>query len=151
MTTAIHRMVDRCRAGDYPPAVARLRCGWAVLGERQVFAGYCLVLPDPVVAHLNALPADARGVFLAEMALLGDTLLEVTGATRINYAMFGNAEPALHAHLFPRHETEARNTRERQPWALDWNLAPPYSAGAHADLQQRIRAALAQRESLRRV
>jgi len=28
--------------------ISRLPSGWAVMGERQVFPGYCLLLPDPV-------------------------------------------------------------------------------------------------------
>ncbi len=142
MTTAIHRLVDRCRAADHPAIVARLRSGWAVLGERQVFAGYCLLLPDPVVPHLNALANDARATFLDDMATLGDALIAATGAIRINYAMFGNAEPALHAHLFPRFGTEAASTRELQPWALDWNAAPPFSEAEHGEVRRRLRALL---------
>lgn len=142
MTTAIHRLVDRCRAADHPALVARLRSGWAVLGERQVFPGYCLLLPDPVVPHLNALASDARATFLDDMAALGDALIAATGAIRINYAMFGNAEPALHAHLFPRVGSEPASTRERQPWAFDWNVAPPFSEAAHGEIRRRLRAQL---------
>jgi len=146
--TAIHRLVDRCRAREYPGVIARLDSGWAVMGERQVFAGYCLLLADPVVAHLNELQAPRRGRFLAEMALLGDVLLDVTQATRINYALFGNVEPALHAHLFPRHASEPEATRAAQPWALDWQRAPGYSDSLHGDLRARIGAALDRRASL---
>ena len=141
--TAIHRIVERCRAGEHPALVARLRSGWVVLGERQVFAGYCLLLPDPIGPHLNALSGDARGRFLAEMAEVGDALLDVTGATRINYAMFGNAEPALHAHLFPRRDDEPADTRTLQPWAFDWSAAPPYEEATHGELRRRLSAALA--------
>src|ERR1700761_7362777 len=102
MPTTIHALVDRCRAAELPAAVVKLVSGWVVMGERQVLPGYCLLLPDPVVPHLNALKAAARDAFLSDMGRLGDALLAVTGALRINYAMFGNAEPALHAHLFPR-------------------------------------------------
>ncbi len=142
MTTAIHRLVDRCRAADHPAIVARLRSGWAVLAERQVFAGYCLLLPDPVVPHLNALAIDARATFLGDMARLGDALIAATGAIRINYAMFGNAEPALHAHLFPRLGNEPAGTRELQPWAFDWNAAPPFSEPVHGEIRRRLRAEL---------
>jgi diadenosine tetraphosphate (Ap4A) HIT family hydrolase len=141
--TAIHRLVERCRAGDCAAAVARLRSGWLVLGERQVFAGYCLLLPDPVVGHLNALQEPARGVFLDDLARAGDALIEVTGATRINYAMFGNAEPALHAHLFPRHADEPAATRTAQPWAFDWQAAPAFDEAVHGGLRRRLGAALA--------
>jgi len=34
---------------------------------------------------------------------------------RINYALFGNLEPALHAHVFPRRADEPAATRTAQP------------------------------------
>jgi|SRR5579862_4750222 diadenosine tetraphosphate (Ap4A) HIT family hydrolase len=136
--TAIHHMVERCRAGDYPARVARLPSGWVVLGERQILAGYCLLLPDPVVAHLNVLAEVERTQFLADMAHVGDAVLAATGAVRINYAMFGNVEPALHAHVFPRRADEAPGIRTAQPWALDWQAAPLFSPQLHGELQGRI-------------
>ena len=48
--------------------------GWAVLGDPQVLRGYCLLLPDPVVAHLNDLSGRARSQFLDDMARLGDAV-----------------------------------------------------------------------------
>lgn len=110
------------------------------MGERQVFSGYCLLLPDPVVAHLNELSVEARGQFLSDMSRIGDALLAVTGAVRINYAIFGNVEPALHAHVFPRRADEPAATRLAQPWALDWSQAPKYGAALHGDLQRHIAA-----------
>jgi diadenosine tetraphosphate (Ap4A) HIT family hydrolase len=140
LPTAIHEMVERCGAADYPAAVARLRSGWVVMGERQVLTGYCLLLPDPVVPHLNALRLELRGQFLGDMALVGDALLTVTAAVRINYAIFGNVDPALHAHIFPRGTAEPEATRTAQPWALDWNAAPKYSEALHGELKRRIAA-----------
>lgn len=136
-------MVERCRSGDFPAMVARVASGWVVMGERQVVTGYCLLLPDPVVPHLNAMPAADRAQFLADMAGVGDVILAATAASRINYALFGNLEPALHAHLFPRHATEPAATRTAQPWALDWTAAPEYSSVLHGELQRRIADGLA--------
>jgi diadenosine tetraphosphate (Ap4A) HIT family hydrolase len=135
-------MVERCRAADYPGLVARMASGWAVMGERQVFAGYCLLLPDPVVPHLNALAGSARGQFLSDMALLGDAVLTATSGLRINYAMYGNVEPALHAHVIPRYVDEPVETRTAQPWAFDWSLAPAYTEEGYGELRRRIAAAL---------
>ena len=115
------------------------------MGDPQVIAGYSLLLSDPVVPHLNALDARARAGFLADMARLGDALLEATGALRINYAMFGNVEPALHAHLFPRRADEPATLATAQPWALDWAGAPRWSAGQHGALLAALRAALVAR------
>jgi diadenosine tetraphosphate (Ap4A) HIT family hydrolase len=143
MTTSSHRRVDALRSGSDPTFVARLASGWAVLGERQVLPGYCLLLPDPVVPALNALAGSARATFLADMAALGDAVLAATGALRINYAIFGNLDPALHAHVIPRYHDEPAAFRTAQPWAYDWDSAPAFDADLHRDLRDRLHAALA--------
>jgi diadenosine tetraphosphate (Ap4A) HIT family hydrolase len=140
--TTIHDLVERCGAGTLRSAIAKLPSGWVVMGERQVLPGYCLLLPDPVVPHLNALAAEARAQFLADMALIGDVLLAITAAARINYAIYGNVDPALHAHIFPRDSAEPESTRTAQPWALDWNAAPFYSDALHGDFKRRVGAEL---------
>lgn len=142
-STAIHEMVERCRRADNPRGVVKLSSGWVVMGERQVVPGYCLLLPDPVVPHLNALQAEGRSQFLADMALLGDALIAITQAVRVNYAIFGNVEPALHAHVFPRLADEPPAQRTAHPWALDWDRAPGFSEAAHGELRRRIGAWLA--------
>jgi len=142
VSTAIHRRVEACRAGGDPTVVARLASGWAVMGDPQVLRGYCLLLPDPVVPQLNAMPAGAQARFLADMARLGQAVLEVTGALRINYAMFGNLEPALHAHVFPRYGTEPAHLVTAHPWAYDWSRARPFDAAADAAMLASLRARL---------
>ena len=142
MSTAIHRMVEACRAGTHAPLIARMRSGWAVMGNSQFLRGYSLLLPDPVVAHLNVMPASARGQFLADMANLGDAVLAATNALRINYSMFGNVEPALHAHVIPRFTDEPESMRTAHPWAYDWNAAPQFDAAIHGTLLARVRALL---------
>jgi diadenosine tetraphosphate (Ap4A) HIT family hydrolase len=147
--TAIHAIVERCRAAEYPGVIARMASGWAVMGERQVLPGYCLLLPDPVVPHLNALPSTLRAQFTSDMTLIGDALLAVTGGVRINYAIFGNVEPALHAHIFPRDGAEPPAMRTAQPWALDWNAAPRYSEDLHGDFKRRLGLELRKRSALK--
>ncbi|HKE45405.1 MAG TPA: hypothetical protein VKB41_12810 [Steroidobacteraceae bacterium] len=148
MTTAIHRQVEALRAGQDPTLIARLPSGWAVLASTQVIAGYSLLLPDPVAPHLNALEGALRSRFLADLATLGDALLEVTGAVRINYAIFGNLDPALHAHLFPRSTSEPEALRTQQPFAHDWAGAPRFDVAEHTPLIQRIRVALKNRGAI---
>ncbi len=143
VSTAIHRRVEACRAATDATLIARLASGWAVMGDPQVLRGYCLLLPDPVVPQLNAMDAEAQVSFLADMARLGQAVLEVTGALRINYAMFGNLEPALHAHVFPRHETEPRDLKTAHPWAYDWSAARPFDVVADGDLLAALRERLA--------
>lgn len=51
------------------------------------------------------------------MAFMGDVLLEVTGAYRINYALMGNSDPMLHAHIVPRYLSEPEELRRGLPWS----------------------------------
>jgi diadenosine tetraphosphate (Ap4A) HIT family hydrolase len=132
--TAIHSQVTAAREGRDPRVIARLYSGWAVFGARQFVRGYALLLPDPVVPNLNALGARERIAFLSDMSRLGDALLKVTGAARINYAIFGNQEPALHAHVIPRYLDEPESLRAEQPWAYDWNAAPAFERAACEEL-----------------
>ena len=119
--------------------------GWAVIGDVQFLPGYCLLLPDPVVPSLNDLGADERVRFLSEMTLIGDALLEVTGASRINYEILGNSEPELHAHIFPRFRDEPADRIQRPAWFYDWKAAPQFSEETHGRLKQRITEAIQNR------
>jgi diadenosine tetraphosphate (Ap4A) HIT family hydrolase len=144
--TAIDALVAAARAGD-PRVIAHLDSGWAIFGERQFVRGYALLLPDPVVPDLNTLAGAERTQFLADMALVGDALLEVTAALRINYAIFGNLEPALHAHIVPRYADEPAAMRMEHPWAYDWSRAPRFDPAQNADLAAALRGALMRRRA----
>src|SRR5918999_1726670 len=130
--TAIHRQVEAARNGELPRVIARMKSGWAVLGDPQITHGYCLLLPDPVAPDLNALKGEARRQFLDDMVKIGDALLAETGAERINYEILGNVEPALHAHVIPRHASENPALRTKPVWLHDWAAAPPFTAALGA-------------------
>ncbi len=140
--TAIHRRVARLRDGLDPTLIARMPSGWAVLGEQQFLRGYSLLLPDPVAAHFNALTPAVRAAVMTDAARLGDAILAVTGALRINYAMFGNLEPALHVHVVPRFADEPEALRTAHPWSHDWAAAPRFDAARDAPLLRELRRAL---------
>lgn len=142
--TAIHRRVDDARAGRDPTVLGRCTSGWAVFGQQQFIPGYLLLLPDPVVPDLNALSAERRAQFLLDMSRLGDALMRTTAPVRVNYAIFGNQEPALHAHVIPRYSSEPAHLRTLHPWSYDWNAAPAFDPKAAAPLMQALRAELAQ-------
>jgi len=140
--TAIHRQVEAARSGTLERVIARMGSGWAVLGDPQITRGYCLLLPDPVVTDLNALNGDIRRQFLEDMASLGDAVLHVTAAERINYEILGNVEAALHAHIIPRHTNEAPDQRKQPVWLHDWSAAVVVGGVAHDELRARIAAVL---------
>lgn len=145
MSTLIHQRVQLCREGKYEKRVCKISSGWVVMGDVQFLPGYCLLLPDPVVANLNALSEEARKTFLLEMSVVGDCLLELTDAVRINYEMIGNVEPALHAHIFPRFDTEPEEFRLKPAWFYDWEKAVPFSKDRDQGFVDELTSALERR------
>ena len=120
-----------------------------MFGQQQFVEGYLLLLPDPVVPDLNALTPEKRVQFLLDMSRLGDALMRVTAPIRINYAIFGNVEPALHAHVIPRYRSEPEAMQTQHPWMYDWNAAPAFDAAAAAPLIKSLRGELSQLGALR--
>lgn len=140
--TKIHQFVADARVGLNQRVITRMTSGWAVLGETQVMPGYCLLLPDPVVGHLNELTPLARQIFLRDMSTLGDAVLSVTGAVRINYEMLGNLEPALHAHVVPRFDSPNDPLRTKPIWFYDWAAAESFTLKKHQTLINNLKQAL---------
>ncbi len=119
MSTLIHERVAAAQAGTNPTVICRMPSGWAVLCDVQFLRGYTILLSDPVVPDLNALDREHRAQFLLDMTTIGDALLEVTGAFRINYEILGNLDPALHAHIIPRYMTEPEDLRQGPAFFYD--------------------------------
>ncbi len=139
MPTLIHQRVRECREGKYPKLICRVSSGWVVLGDVQFLPGYSLLLPDPVVADPNHMNEVTRKTFFYEMSLVGDALLSVTDAVRINYEMLGNLEPALHAHIFPRYLTEPEALRLKPVWFYDWEAGPSFDLDRDRSIMESIR------------
>ena len=147
MSTLIHQRVELACEGKNPAVICRVSSGWVVLEDVQFLQGYSLLLPDPVVYDLNVLSTKDRVTFLREMTVIGDALLEVTGAVRINYEILGNGEPALHAHLFPRFSNEPDENRSMPAWFYDWENSPKFDLEHHQTLMKKIANSIQKRLS----
>jgi diadenosine tetraphosphate (Ap4A) HIT family hydrolase len=147
--TAIHRRVNDARAGRDNTVLGRCASGWAVFGQHQFVEGYLLLLPDPVVPDLNAVTPERRSQFLLDMSRLGDALVRTTAPVRVNYAIFGNVEPALHAHIIPRYRNEPEDMRTAHPWSYDWGKAPVFDPVTSGPLMRALRTELAHLGTLR--
>ena len=115
MAITIPDPIAAARAGTTPAVICRVPSGWTVMCDMQFLRGYTILLADPPVASINDLDRLKRAEYLCDMALVGDALLEVTGAYRINYGIMGNSDPFLHAHIVPRYLTEPENLRTGLP------------------------------------
>jgi diadenosine tetraphosphate (Ap4A) HIT family hydrolase len=145
MTTLIHRRVEEAQAGKNPTVIYRVPSGWVVMGDIQILRGYCLLLSDPVVSDLNALSMEQRASYLQDMAMVGDALLEITGAARINYETLGNTEHALHTHIVPRYSDEPDKFRFGPVWFCDWDKAPKFDWKRDQDLMKKLAESIRKR------
>ena len=97
-------------SGANPKVMARMRSGFAVIGDTQFLPGYSLLLSDDLeISHLTELPRDKRRDFLFDLSLLGEATFaatRATGAQRINYEVLGNSWPYLHGHVHVRYASE---------------------------------------------
>jgi diadenosine tetraphosphate (Ap4A) HIT family hydrolase len=142
MSTLIHQRVEQARAGLNPMVICRMPSGWLVLGDTQVTPGYSILLSDPVVADLNALPLEDRALFLRDMSIVGDALLEATGAALINYEILGNTDRELLAHIVPRYADEPEEQRRKPIWFRDQATAPKLDLKSDRELMDRIAHAI---------
>jgi len=145
MNNLIHQRVELARQGKNPAVLCQMPSGWAVMADIQILSGYCILLADPVVPSLNDLSGDARAQFLRDMTLIGDALLDVTGAVRINYEILGNSDPALHAHILPRFDAEPEEHRAGPAWFYPLEKMPRFDPAHYAALMEKIRAAVLRR------
>lgn len=122
MAISIPERITAARAGVNPAVICRVPSGWAVMCNMQYLRGYTILLADPLAASINDLDHPRRAEYLGDMVLVGDALLEVTGAYRINYGILGNSDPFLHAHIVPRYLTEPEDLRNGLPWSYPKNL-----------------------------
>ena len=143
---AISARVARARSGDDPDLLVRMPSGYAVLAKYQPtpIQGCCMLFPDEVVSSPNDLAPAARAQFFSDLVLLGDAILEVTGAERINYLVLCNQVPELHGHCVPRFETEDPTLRLQGPFeAYDFGASPiADSNGSDRELHHNLQSVL---------
>ncbi len=134
--------------GENPLVIARMPSGFAVIGDSQFLPGYCLLLGVPKVRDLTDLPLDARLAFLRDMSLLGEAITLVCQPYRLNYEIFGNTDPFLHAHLLPRYSWEPAAALQRPAYlyAQEARNAPAhqFSEAVHGAMKRQIAATLQQ-------
>ncbi|MDX2065342.1 MAG: hypothetical protein SFX74_06325 [Fimbriimonadaceae bacterium] len=152
MPTPTERLAQ-CREGREPALVATLSVGHLVLAPGQYLRGYCLLLADPQVDQLATLPEPDQAEFLAVMARVGSVIRTVTGAVRMNYGIYGNLDPFLHAHLWPRFADEAEALRTLPPLSFPAEVREAasvrFSLEAHGPLMEALRAGLRERNIVR--
>jgi diadenosine tetraphosphate (Ap4A) HIT family hydrolase len=141
--------IGAAERGTNPMVIARMRSGFAVIGDTQFLPGYCVLLASPQVERLSDLPRGARGRFLLDMSLLGEAIERVCrpdGLHRLNYEILGNTDAYLHAHIFPRYRWEPPERAGGPVWLYPrdrWtDTRYGYNDEAHGALRACIEAEL---------
>jgi diadenosine tetraphosphate (Ap4A) HIT family hydrolase len=130
--------------------MARMRTGFAVIGDTQHLPGYSLLLTDDLGAdHPTDLPWSRRRDFFFDLCLLGEAVFAVTreqGAHRINYEVLGNSWPHLHGHVHARYEWEPPDKIGGPVWRYPNDLRNArehaYDDARHGELRAAITAEL---------
>ncbi len=140
--------IGAAQRGENPMVLARMRSGYAVIGDTQFLPGYCVLLAAPQVESLNDLTLEQRHDFLLDMSLLGDAIMATCQPARINYSILGNTDHFLHAHVHPRYDWEPEEYRGHPPFNYPGDRwADPqyfYSEQQHGELRARISELLLQ-------
>ncbi len=131
--------------GENPTMIARVNTGFVFMMDNQFLPGWCILTAYPQVYDLTALPFEKRNEFLADMQILGEAIAAVTQPVRMNYAILGNTDHYLHAHVHPRYAWEQPD-RLRKPAYLYPNevlYAPECALNeSHVKLAEQIAAKL---------
>lgn len=97
-----------------PYVIAAFEHSIFVVGDHQFHRGCCLVLLKDHVRELHELPPEVQAALWQEVMRAGQALVRTFHPWKMNYACYGNAEPHVHWHLFPRCETDPDRTNH--PW-----------------------------------
>ena len=132
--------------------MARMRSGFAVIGDTQHLPGYSLLLTDDAsIHHLTDLDWPGRRQFLFDLALLGEAVERACkphGLRRMNYEVLGNSWPMLHGHAHARYDWESADKITGPVWRYPDEVrnAPEhaYSDEKHGQLRAAITAELSE-------
>jgi diadenosine tetraphosphate (Ap4A) HIT family hydrolase len=138
--------VGSAHRGENPLVMARMRSGFAVIGDTQHLPGYSLLLvADRAVDHLTDLDWERRAQFLFDLSLLGEAVERACrprGLRRVNYEILGNSIPVLHGHVHARYEWEPPERVGGPVWRYpkDVRNAPEhaYDDAKHGELRAAI-------------
>ncbi len=114
MRTVIHEFVEKAQEGENPFVIAKLETCWVVAMEQPYTRGHCMTLADPVVFSVNDLSEELRMKYFRDVCWVGDALIEINGAYRINYETLCNVAQALHSHIVPRYMDEPEAKRKER-------------------------------------
>ncbi|HEY0003936.1 MAG TPA: HIT family protein [Pyrinomonadaceae bacterium] len=132
---SICQRLSRWRSGRNPYFIHEFEYCIFVVGDHQFHQGYSLLLLKEHAEDLQALPPLVQSGMFEELMTASRAVVAAFAPRRMNYSCYGNAEPHIHWHLFPRYEDDPE--RLDHPWLhagefehhrIDASTALEYSA-----------------------
>jgi diadenosine tetraphosphate (Ap4A) HIT family hydrolase len=134
--------IASAHTGENPMVFAKMRSGFAAIGDTQFLPGYCVLLPSKEFGSLEELDFKQRSEYLLDMSLIGEAILKVCKARRVNYSIYGNTDAYLHAHVFPRYNWEPEKRIPNPVWHYPvekWrNPEYQYSDNEHGEMRAKL-------------
>lgn len=128
--------------GENPMVLARMKSGFAVIGDYQFLPGYCVLLRYPQAGSLNELSMEERAQYLLDMTILGDAVMAVCKPLRINYSTLMNADHYLHTHIEARYDWEPESNKRRPvclyPREERFSKEAEYNEEKHGEMKCKI-------------
>ena len=84
------------------------------MGDHQFHKGYCLLLLKEHVRELHELKPETYLALCTELFEAGRAIAETFKPWKMNYSCYGNLDPHIHWHLFPRYEADPDHLNH--PW-----------------------------------
>lgn len=132
--------------GENPMVLAKMKSGFAVIGDYQFLPGYCVLLAYPQAGSLNELSIEERKQYLLDMTILGDAVMNVCKPLRINYSTLMNADHYLHTHIEARYDWEPEENKRRPvclyPREKRFSKEAEYSEEKNGEMKRRIKEEL---------
>jgi len=119
--------------------IVELEFTYVALYDDGRFPGRCIVSLQDHMEHLHLMSGPLVQRFMEEVQMVGQAIMKVTDAPRINYAILGNAVPHIHAHVFPRQLPDDPKPNG-SPWSA--GKAYPLKPESKADIIARLQGAL---------
>ena len=94
--------------------IAELRVSVLGLYDDGRFPGRCLIAVKAHEEDFARLSNEDTSAFVCDIQAAARAIQRVTQAPRINYAILGNVEPHIHAHLIPRSADDP--IPKKSPW-----------------------------------
>ena len=128
---------DPCARWREDLFIAELPASWVYLCDNQRFRGWTIVIAKGHYDDLFDAPPPVRAGLDADAARVSAAVRRVTGAERMNYALFGNMMPHLHWNLIPRRRDDG--AWGKAPWPHEpVALAPEEAAGLIASVLREL-------------